>query len=112
MPGIPLNRIPSAQVPGVAVARSMASAKPGSRVLPGEPTSKIHFVADGRCQPLAVVITPGQAGDAPAFEQVMARLRVPRLISRPRVTPDEAWLTGPTRPGRSDIICGGAESGR
>ncbi|GAA3503265.1 hypothetical protein GCM10019016_103750 [Streptomyces prasinosporus] len=31
---------------------------------------------------------PGQAGKAPAFEQVMARLRVPRLIGRPRVTPN------------------------
>ncbi|NEC51294.1 transposase, partial [Actinospica acidiphila] len=51
-------------------------------------TTKIHLVADGGCRPLAFVITPGQAGDAPAFEQVMARLRVPRRIGRPRVTPD------------------------
>ncbi|MBT2400039.1 transposase [Streptomyces sp. ISL-100] len=33
-------------------------------------------------------ITPGQAGDAPAFPQVMARLRVPRALGRPRTTPD------------------------
>src|SRR5690606_4529843 len=49
---------------------------------------KIHLVADGGCRPLAFVITPGHAGDAPAFEQVMARLRVPRRTGRPRSTPD------------------------
>ncbi|WP_439145754.1 IS5 family transposase [Streptomyces canus] len=51
-------------------------------------TTKIHLVADGRCRPLAFVLTAGQAGDAPAFEQVMARLRVPRQRGRPRTTPD------------------------
>ncbi|MFI9122327.1 IS5 family transposase [Streptomyces bikiniensis] len=51
-------------------------------------TTKIHLAADSRCRPLAFVLTPGQAGDAPAFEQVMARLRVLRQIGRPRVTPD------------------------
>ncbi|MEW2314032.1 IS5 family transposase, partial [Streptomyces bauhiniae] len=40
------------------------------------------------CRPLAFVLTPGQAGDAPAFDQVMARLRVPRPKGRPRTTPD------------------------
>ncbi|MFE1996708.1 IS5 family transposase [Streptomyces parvulus] len=51
-------------------------------------TTKIHLAADSRCRPLAFVLTPGQAGDAPAFEQVMSRLRVPRRIGRPRTTPD------------------------
>ncbi|MFI8529917.1 IS5 family transposase [Streptomyces aquilus] len=51
-------------------------------------TTKIHLVADGRCRPLAFVLTAGQAGDAPAFERVMARLRVPRQRGRPRTTPD------------------------
>ncbi|MFI8917386.1 IS5 family transposase [Streptomyces sp. NPDC053513] len=51
-------------------------------------TTKIHLAADGRCRPLAFVLTPGQAGDAPAFPQVMARLRVPRPLGRPRITPD------------------------
>ncbi|MFC9261304.1 IS5 family transposase [Streptomyces hydrogenans] len=50
-------------------------------------TTKIHLVADSRCRPLAFTVTPGQAGDAPAFEQVMARLRVPRALGRPRTTP-------------------------
>ncbi|MET8134304.1 transposase [Streptomyces sp. NPDC005251] len=51
-------------------------------------TTKIHLAADSRCRPLAFVLTPGQAGDAPAFAQVMTRLRVPRRTGRPRVTPD------------------------
>ncbi|MFB7541426.1 IS5 family transposase [Streptomyces zaomyceticus] len=50
-------------------------------------TTKIHLAADSRCRPLAFVLTPGQAGDAPAFPQVMARLRVPRRTGRPRTTP-------------------------
>ncbi|MFI8933323.1 IS5 family transposase [Streptomyces sp. NPDC053474] len=51
-------------------------------------TTKIHLVADGHCRPLAFHLTAGQAGDAPAFLHVMARLRVPRRIGRPRTTPD------------------------
>ncbi|MFI8199437.1 IS5 family transposase [Streptomyces sp. NPDC085942] len=51
-------------------------------------TTKIHLAADSRCRPLAFVLTPGQAGDAPAFPEVMARLRVPRPMGRPRTTPD------------------------
>ncbi|MFI0759986.1 IS5 family transposase [Streptomyces anulatus] len=51
-------------------------------------TTKIHLAADSRCRPLAFVLTPGQAGDAPAFTQVMARLRVPRPTGRPRTTPE------------------------
>jgi hypothetical protein len=51
-------------------------------------TTKIHLAADSRCLPLAFVLTPGQAGDALAFTQVMDRLRVPRPVGRPRTTPD------------------------
>ncbi|WP_308404855.1 IS5 family transposase [Streptomyces sp. 35G-GA-8] len=50
-------------------------------------TTKIHLASDGRCRPLCFVLTPGQAGDAPAFEHVMAALRVPRAIGRPRTRP-------------------------
>ncbi|MFC8290596.1 IS5 family transposase [Streptomyces sp. NPDC057242] len=50
-------------------------------------TTKIHLASDSRCRPLAFHLTPGQAGDAPAFTQVMARLRVPRSVGRPRTTP-------------------------
>ncbi|WUF51282.1 IS5 family transposase [Streptomyces sp. NBC_00483] len=51
-------------------------------------TTKIHLACDGRCRPLAFVLTAGQAGDAPAFTAVMARLRVPRHRGRPRTRPD------------------------
>ncbi|MCQ9180971.1 IS5 family transposase [Streptomyces sp. IBSBF 2953] len=51
-------------------------------------TTKIHLAADGSCRPLAFHLTAGQAGDAPAFTQVMARLRVPRRRGRPRTRPD------------------------
>ncbi|MGW5609543.1 IS5 family transposase [Streptomyces sp. NPDC003753] len=51
-------------------------------------TTKIHLAADARCRPLAFVLTAGQAGDAPAFTTVMARLRVPRRRGRPRTRPD------------------------
>ncbi|MEU9063633.1 IS5 family transposase [Streptomyces sp. NPDC048430] len=50
-------------------------------------TTKIHLAADSRCRPLAFVLTPGQAGDAPAFPEVMAGIRVPRPVGRPRTTP-------------------------
>ncbi|WP_351233203.1 IS5 family transposase [Streptomyces sp. NPDC002133] len=51
-------------------------------------TTKIHLAADGRCRPLAFVLTAGQAGDAPAFPDVMGRLRVPRQRGRPHTRPD------------------------
>ncbi|MFJ8134137.1 IS5 family transposase [Streptomyces hydrogenans] len=51
-------------------------------------TTKIHLAADAHCRPLAFVLTAGQAGDAPAFPEVMARLRVPRRRGRPRTRPD------------------------
>ncbi|WP_420918715.1 IS5 family transposase [Streptomyces coelicoflavus] len=54
-------------------------------------TTKIHLTADSR-RPLAFVLTPGQAGDAPTFPEVMTRLRMPPPIGRPRTTP-EAVLT-------------------
>ncbi|WP_405658489.1 IS5 family transposase [Streptomyces sp. NBC_01166] len=50
-------------------------------------TTKIHLAADSRCRPLAFIITPGQAGDAPAFPDVMTGIRVPRPVGRPRTTP-------------------------
>ncbi len=33
-------------------------------------TTKIHLAPDGRCRPLAFVLTAGQAGDAPVFGSV------------------------------------------
>lgn len=52
-------------------------------------TTKIHLASDGSCRPLAVLITPGQWGDAPQLIKVMDRVRVPRPAGgRPRTRPD------------------------
>ncbi|MFG2486026.1 IS5 family transposase [Streptomyces virginiae] len=51
-------------------------------------STKVHLAADGGARPLAFTVTAGQAGDAPAFETVMARIRVPRTgPGRPRTRP-------------------------
>ncbi|MGP3691003.1 IS5 family transposase [Streptomyces sp. IBSNAI002] len=52
-------------------------------------TTKIHLAADGRCRPLALVLTPGHYGDGPQFERVLKEISVPRIgVGRPRTRPD------------------------
>ncbi|MEU8117052.1 IS5 family transposase [Micromonospora sp. NPDC048947] len=52
-------------------------------------TSKIHLAGEGGCRPMALLITPGQWGDAPQMIEVLDRIRVPRrLVGRPRARPD------------------------
>jgi transposase len=52
-------------------------------------TTKIHLAAEGRCRPLAFVLTPGHYGDGPQFEQVLKQVSVPRAgVGRPRTRPD------------------------
>ncbi|QIK04785.1 IS5 family transposase [Streptomyces sp. ID38640] len=51
-------------------------------------TTNIHLAADDRCRPLGFVLSDGQAGDVPAFTDVMARLRVPQRRGRPRTRPN------------------------
>ncbi|WP_370531640.1 IS5 family transposase [Streptomyces hydrogenans] len=52
-------------------------------------STKVHLVSDGHARPLALRVSAGQAGDAPAFEVVMAGIRVPRSgPGRPRTRPD------------------------
>ncbi|XMN11313.1 IS5 family transposase [Streptomyces griseobrunneus] len=52
-------------------------------------STKVHLASDSRARPLALHVTAGQAGDAPAFEAVMASIRVPRNgLGRPRTRPD------------------------
>ncbi|WP_327155684.1 IS5 family transposase [Streptomyces tubercidicus] len=69
----------------------------------GGPSTKVHLASDGRARPLALFVTAGQAGDAPAFEAVMARIRVPRTgLGRPRTRPtavlaDRAYSSRATR---------------
>ncbi|MFI6151383.1 IS5 family transposase [Kitasatospora sp. NPDC051170] len=73
-----------------AGARRRASAEPAHHAIGrsrGGLTTKIHLAADSRCRPLCFHLTPGQANDAPAFEPVMAALRVPRAVGRPRTRP-------------------------
>ncbi|MEU1107258.1 IS5 family transposase [Streptomyces tibetensis] len=52
-------------------------------------TCKIHLAGEGGRRPLALLITPGQWGDAPQLIPVMERIRVDRLgVGRPRTRPD------------------------
>ncbi|WP_128980922.1 IS5 family transposase [Streptomyces roseicoloratus] len=52
-------------------------------------TCKIHLAGEGGCRPLALLITPGQWGDAPQMIEVLNRIRVPRpLGGRRRTRPD------------------------
>ncbi|WP_217225162.1 IS5 family transposase [Streptomyces anulatus] len=52
-------------------------------------TSKIHLAGEGGCRPMALLVTPGQWGDAPQMIEVLDRVRVPRpLGGRPRTRPD------------------------
>ncbi|WP_240167899.1 IS5 family transposase [Streptomyces noursei] len=61
----------------------------GDSDVPGGLTCKIHFAGEGGCRPLALLITPGQWGDAPQLIPVMERIRVSRLDGgRPRTRPD------------------------
>lgn len=52
-------------------------------------TSKIHLAGEGGRRPLAVLVTPGQWGDAPQLIPVLERIRVGRLSGgRPRTRPN------------------------
>jgi putative transposase len=46
-------------------------------------------VVDGRGRPLVILLTPGQAGDAPMMLPLLAQLRIPRSCGRPRTRPDK-----------------------
>jgi transposase len=60
-------------------------------------TSKIHHLVDGAGRPMVVLVSAGQANDAPLFEQLLAHLRVSRpgrgrARTRPhRVRADKAY---------------------
>lgn len=52
-------------------------------------STKIHHAVDGYGRPLAVLVGPGQGGDAPMCLPVLNAIRVPRLgPGRPRTRPD------------------------
>ncbi|MFF4410823.1 IS5 family transposase [Streptomyces sp. NPDC001404] len=75
--------------PGEALGRSR-----------GGLTTKVHLAADGKCRPLALVVTPGQRADCTQFEPVLDKIRVPRTgLGRPRrrpasVSADRAYSNG------------------
>ncbi|RSM96364.1 hypothetical protein DMH25_31690 [Streptomyces sp. WAC 01325] len=49
----------------------------------------MHLAADGRCRPLAVLLTPGHYGDGPQLQPVLQQVSVPRTgVGRPRSRPD------------------------
>ncbi|MFD8979868.1 IS5 family transposase [Streptomyces sp. NPDC059564] len=51
-------------------------------------TTKIHLAVEQGQKPLSIVITPGQWGDSPQFQTVLARIEVPRTgVGRPRTRP-------------------------
>lgn len=51
-------------------------------------TTKTHALVDGRGRLLALIISPGQAGDSPVLPMLLDALRVPRTgPGRPRTTP-------------------------
>lgn len=56
---------------------------------PGGLPTKVHLTVDASFHVLAAVITAGQRGDAPVFEQVMDKIRIPRPSGgHPRTRPD------------------------
>ncbi|UFQ19311.1 MULTISPECIES: hypothetical protein [Streptomyces] len=68
-------------------------------------TTKTPLAADARCRPLACILTEARwVDDAPAFVDVMARLRAPRRrdgLARkcPRIAREERALSARTRSG-------------
>lgn len=66
-------------------------------------STKIHQLVDGRGRPLVIALTPGQAGDSPMLQPLLAQLAVRRLgPGRPRTRPtaligDKAYSSRATR---------------
>lgn len=54
-------------------------------------STKIHALVDGNRRPLVLLLGPGQAGDAPMFENLMNAIRVEKLgPGAPRTRPMRA----------------------
>lgn len=94
----------------------------GSRLIIGVPggrrcvgialTAKIPLASDGRCRPLAFILTPGQVEGAPACELVMAKIRVPGSADGHGSGPAPSWPARRIRPARSVTACATAGSGQ
>ncbi|EXG80151.1 transposase [Cryptosporangium arvum DSM 44712] len=50
-------------------------------------STKIHLATEGGQRPLSLLITAGQAGDAPQFQPVIDAIRVAGRAGRPRTRP-------------------------
>lgn len=97
-PSIPLPAVPTSTPPEPAGEghgfreKAHAPAPPSRRGLGrsrGGLTSKIHLAGEGGCRPLALLLTPGQWGDAPQFIPILERIRVRRPGGgHPRTRPD------------------------
>lgn len=75
-------------------------------------TTKIHLAVDASVHVLAAVITAGQRGDAPVFELVINKIRVPRVGGVDLRAPAGSMCsrTGRTRRARSAPTCANAGS--
>ena len=70
---------PWGEPPDHAVARSR-----------GGLTSKVHQLVDGHGLPLATIVSPGQANDAPVLVPLVEQIKVPRIGGgRARTRPEE-----------------------
>ena len=69
-------------------------------------STKIHAAVDGRGRPLAILLTPGQAGDAPMMLPLLAHLRVQRTIGRPGTRPGTSLcVSTPTTRPSATVTC-------
>ena len=68
-------------------------------------STKIHAALDGRGRPLVILLTPGQAGDAPMMLPLLGGLRVGRRSGDRAPGPTVFWPTRPTPRARSAPTC-------
>ena len=76
-------------------------------------TSKIDLVADGRGQPLSMVLTPGNINDTMMLADTIERIRVPGPgLGRPRTRPDRVLADNgyPSRANRAYLASRGIKS--
>lgn len=74
-------------------------------------TRKIHLAGEGGCRPMALLITPGQWGDAPQMIEVLDRIRVPaRWADGPGPGPTTSAATRHTALAETAATCDDATS--
>lgn len=74
-------------------------------------STEVHLAVDRRGRPLSLLVTPGQAGDAPQGLPLLEKVPVPRTgRGHPRTRPARVILTRPTRREPSGHTCGAGAS--